>query len=83
MTELIGFIAGLLCALAFIPQVWRLFRLKSAGDISMPFTIALACGVSLWIVYGVALGSVPLIVANAAVLYLALSIMYAKVKYGK
>jgi len=39
-------------------------------------------GVVLWLVYGIALGSVPIIVANVLTLVLALAVLLMKLRYG-
>ena len=82
MQEFAGFMAGALTTVAFIPQIWRLFRLKSAREISLPFTLLLACGVSCWLVYGILFGLAPVILWNAVTLCLALTMLYEKVRYG-
>lgn len=82
MQELAGFVAGALTTIAFIPQACRLFRLKSAHEISLPFTLFLSCGVALWLVYGILFGLLPVILWNAVTLCLALIILYFKVRYG-
>ena len=79
--EFIGFVAGLLTTLAFIPQAWRLFRLKSAHEISLPFTLLLACGVALWAAYGILFNLPPVILWNAITLCLALTILFFKLSY--
>ena len=82
MQEIIGLVAGFLTTLAFLPQAWRLFKLKSAREISLPFTLLFICGVALWLIYGLLLRLTPVVLWNAATLCLALSILYAKVRYG-
>jgi len=83
MAEFIGFVAGALTTSSFIPQIWRLFKLKSVHEISMPFTLLLASGVTLWLVYGILFGLIPVILWNAVTLCLALTILYEKVRYGR
>ena len=81
--ELLGFGGGLLITLGFIPQVWRLFRLKSAHEISLPFTLFFLVGGMCWLAYGVLLNLPPVILWNAITLVLVSAMLYAKVKYGK
>ena len=81
--EIVGLTAGALTTASFVPQAWRLYRLRSAREISLPFTLLLACGVALWLIYGLLLGLLPIILWNAISLCLALSILYAKVKYDR
>ena len=81
--EIVGLTAGALTTFSLIPQACRLFRLRSAREISLPFTLLLACGVALWLIYGLLLGLLPIILWNAISLCLALSILCAKVKYDR
>lgn len=46
-------------------QAVRAHRRRSAEDISLPFLGILVSGGLLWLLYGIALGNVALIVANA------------------
>jgi MtN3 and saliva related transmembrane protein len=81
--ELLGFIGGALTTLGFIPQVWRLFRLRSAHEISLPFTIFFILGIALWLSYGISLGLLSVIIWNAVTLALGWAMLYAKLKYGR
>lgn len=83
MQEIPGFVAGALTTMAFIPQIWRLFKIKSAHEISISFTLLLTCGVTCWLVYGILFGLIPVILWNAVTLCLALTILYEKVRYGR
>lgn len=81
--ELLGFIGGASIAVAFIPQIWRLFKLKSAHEISLPFTSLFLLGGVCWLSYGV-LSSLPsVIVANAVGVAEISAVLYAKLKYGR
>jgi MtN3 and saliva related transmembrane protein len=81
--ELLGFVGGALTTLGFVPQVWRLFRLRSAREISLPFTILFVLGIAFWLSYGISLGLLSVIIWNATTLALACAMLYAKLKYGK
>jgi MtN3 and saliva related transmembrane protein len=82
MQELLGFVGGAFMTLGFIPQVWRLFKLKSAREISLPFTILFLLGTACWLIYGILFGLAPVILWNAISLALGLAMLYAKLKYG-
>jgi MtN3 and saliva related transmembrane protein len=69
--QLVGFAAGALTTLAYVPQVIRTWRTRSARDLSLGMLLALTAGVGLWLVYGIALGAWPIIVANGVTLVLA------------
>jgi len=81
--ELLGFAGGASIALAFIPQIWRLFKLKSAREISLPFTSLFLLGAVCWLSYGVVLKLLPVILWNAIGATEICAVLYAKLKYGR
>lgn len=78
--ELIGSIAGILTTLAFVPQVVRTWRTGSAASLSSGMLTMFSVGVTLWIVYGLALGSPSILLANAVTLALALTLLVLKLR---
>lgn len=80
---LLGFVGGLFITVGIIPQVWRLFTLKSAREISLSFTLFFLLGGACWLVYGVSLSLLPVILWNAISSALMCAMLYAKVKYGR
>lgn len=81
MVQLVGFAAGTLTALALVPQVLKTWRTRSAADLSAAMLGAQIMGLALWIVYGVALGSLPMIVTNLVTLSLSLMLLAFKRAY--
>ena len=81
--EILGFIGGALITLGFIPQVWRLFKLKSAHEISLPFMLLFLLGAACWLVYGLLFKLTPVILWNTVSLALGCVMLYAKLKYGR
>lgn len=79
---MIGFLAGILTTLAYLPQAMRSWKTKKTEDISLPMYCMMATGVSLWIIYGFLLSSVPLVVANGFSLVVILSVLFLKIRYG-
>ena len=80
---LLGFIGGALTTMGFVPQVWRLFRLRSAHEISLPFTVFFLLGIAFWLSYGISLGLLSVIIWNAITFVLGFAMLYAKLRYGK
>lgn len=80
--EIVGGLAAVLSTASFAPQAWRLIVRKDAKAISLTMYLMFAGGVALWLVYGIAHGSWPIIAANAITLALALAIVGAKLRYG-
>ena len=83
IAEPLGFIAGALVTFSLIPQLIRVWKLKSAREISLLFTTSLLVGVLTWMVYGILLGLIPVIVWNAIGVALGALLLHAKIKYGK
>jgi MtN3 and saliva related transmembrane protein len=79
---LLGIFAGTLTTIAFLPQLVRVWRSKSAKDISLAWLVTFTAGVSLWLLYGLLLGQMPIIIANAVTLGLTLVILAFKLRYG-
>ena len=78
----IGWLATTLTTIAFVPQVWRAWKTRSARDLSLPMYLIFTAGVTLWFVYGLLLGAVPIIVCNASTLLLAGTVLAMKLKFG-
>jgi MtN3 and saliva related transmembrane protein len=77
----LGLIAGTLTTAAFLPQVIKIWRSKSAKDISLGMFVIFCAGVSLWLVYGIYIHALPVILANLVTFVLALIILVLKIKY--
>lgn len=81
LVELVGGIAAVLTTLSFLPQALKAWRSRSAGDVSLLMLLLFLAGVLLWLCYGLALGSLPLILANAVTAVLILAILAAKLRF--
>jgi MtN3 and saliva related transmembrane protein len=79
--DLLGTLAGLLTTAAFVPQVIKTWRSRSAEDISLVMYSLFSAGVLLWLLYGIALRSLPIVAANGVTLVLALSVLVLKLYY--
>lgn len=82
LTSVIGFIAAILTTVAFVPQVMKIWRTRSAKDVSLGMYTLFTIGVVLWLVYGILIGSWPIILANCVTLLLAGVVLVMKVKFG-
>ncbi len=76
-----GLVAGFLTTFAFIPQVWKIWKSKSAKDISLRTYVAFSTGVALWLVYGIMKQEAPIILWNAITLVLAVAIVVMKLRF--
>ena len=82
MPTLVGLAAGFLTTVAFVPQVAKIWKSRSAKDVSLPTFIAFTIGVALWLCYGILNQELPIIVWNAVTLLLAGAILAMKVRFG-
>jgi MtN3 and saliva related transmembrane protein len=80
--NLVGYMAATLTTGAFVPQAIKTIRTRETHAISFWMYVAFTVGVALWFVYGVALGSWPIIAANAVSFLLAATILGLKIHYG-
>ena len=81
--ETLGLIAGTLTTASFVPQVWRIWKTRSARDLSWGMASVFTLGTFLWLCYGVMVGSMSIIVANAITFLLSLAICVMKLRFDK
>jgi len=81
--DLLGLAAGSLTTVAFVPQIFRIVKTRSAHDISWWMFGIFCTGIALWLWYGIRLDALPLILANVVTLVLALTILFLKWRYGR
>ncbi len=77
--NLIGYPAATLTTLAFIPQAWQSWKTRDLSGISLPMYALFTLGVALWLGYGIIIGSLPVIAANAVTLLLASIVLWLKI----
>lgn len=83
LTLTIGMIAGTLTTIAFVPQLVKTWRSRSARDVSLLMFAGFSLGVALWLVYGIMRQDVVVVLFNAITLVLAGSILYFKIRFDK
>jgi MtN3 and saliva related transmembrane protein len=76
-----GLVAGTLTTIAFVPQLLKTWKSRSAEDVSLGMLITFCTGVFLWLLYGLFIRSLPVILANVVTLLLAGTILVLKLKY--
>lgn len=80
-TTVLGLTAGTLTTISLVPQVAKIWKTKSAKDISLGMFAAFCTGVALWLAYGIVRKELPIIVTNAVTLVFGLAILAMKIKY--
>jgi MtN3 and saliva related transmembrane protein len=79
--NLLGFVAGTLTTLSFLPQVHKAWTTRRCNDLSLGMLLAFGTGVLLWLIYGLWLRAAPVIVANAITLALILVLIVLKARF--
>jgi MtN3 and saliva related transmembrane protein len=83
MVQYIGYFGSFLTAITFIPQVYKSWQSKSVGDLSILMVLIVVLSTIVWLVYGFAVNSGPVIVANFIVFALTLVLLYFKISFKK
>lgn len=82
LTEWIGYLAATLTTVAFVPQVWQIWRTKHTQDISLRMYVLFTAGIAAWLTYGLLIGAWPVVVANAVTFVLAGAVLVLKLRHG-
>jgi MtN3 and saliva related transmembrane protein len=83
MDDMLGYAAAICTTAAFVPQVVRVWRRRSADDISLAMYVLFMAGVALWAVYGVRVGALPVVIANVITFALASGVLAAKIRFHR
>jgi len=80
---IVGYVAGTLTTLSFVPQVARALRTRKTDDISWGWLAIFQCGVVLWLIYGLVLRDRPIILANLVTMSLCGMLIAVKARATK
>lgn len=79
--ELIGLLAGLLTTISLIPQVRHSLRTRDLAGVSLHMYLLYTIGVALWALYGLDIGSWPVLITNMITFVLASIVLALKLKH--
>ena len=79
--DLIGYGAAVLTTAAFVPQALKSWSSRDLSGISLSMYSLFTLGVALWLIYGIALQSWPIILANGITLALAGVVLALKISH--
>lgn len=80
--EWAGYVAATLTTLAFVPQAVKTIRSRDTRSISLGMYVVFTIGIGFWLLYGIALHSMPMILSNTVTLLLSGTILALKLKHG-
>jgi MtN3 and saliva related transmembrane protein len=82
MVEAVGFLAGILTTIAYLPQLLKAWKTQSTKDVSLGMLVVTCTGVLLWLIYGLLIQALPVILANLFTLVLASAVLLLKLRHG-
>ena len=80
-TIMMGYFAGFLTTISFLPQVVKTWKSRSASDLSWGMFSVFSVGVMFWLIYGFLIQEPPIILWNSVTLALVLAILVMKLKF--
>ncbi|MBI3220021.1 MAG: SemiSWEET transporter [Bacteroidetes bacterium] len=79
--QLLGLSAGAFTTIAFLPQVVKTWKSRSAKDLSLGMFLFFCAGVAMWLAYGILVNDIPVIAANFLTLLLASTLLFFKLTF--
>lgn len=81
--ELIGYIAGVLTMVAFLPQSIKTIKSRDVRGLSLLSYTIYFTGIFSWVAYGYFIGSNPMVIFNSICLLTVAPILYMLVRYKR
>jgi MtN3 and saliva related transmembrane protein len=78
--DLIGYAAAALTTAAFVPQAVKSWITRDLSGISLMMYGLFTLGVALWMIYGLVLGSWPIVLANGITFALSGMVLWLKLR---
>jgi MtN3 and saliva related transmembrane protein len=79
--QILGYAAGTITSITFLPQVIQIYKTKSAKDLSLQMLLLLIAGVLMWLCYGILIKDAAIIYTNSMVLVMSFIMLYFKTKF--
>ena len=79
--NIVGAAGGIVSSVTFLPQVIKIWKTKSAKDLSVGTLLFLVLNVSLWLLYGILTNLYPIIITNGIVLSMVFIMLYFKLTF--
>jgi MtN3 and saliva related transmembrane protein len=81
--DFVGLFGAFLSSITFLPQVYKAWKTKSVGDLSLWTILILLANVSTWLIYGLVKNDFAIIIANSIILALSLLMLFFKFSFTK
>jgi MtN3 and saliva related transmembrane protein len=81
--DYLGLFGAFLSSITFLPQVYKAWKTKSVGDLSIWMILILLANVSTWLIYGIVKNDFAIMIANSIILSLSLLMLFFKLRFKK
>ena len=81
--DYLGLFGAFLSSITFLPQVYKAWKTKSVGDLSIWMILILLANVSTWLIYGIVKNDFAIMIANSIILSLSLLMLFFKFSFKK
>jgi MtN3 and saliva related transmembrane protein len=81
--DIIGHAGSFLSSITFIPQVYKAWKTKSVGDLSVSMMLIVTGSTIIWLIYGIGKNLLPVIICNSIICFLSLLLLYFKFRFKK
>lgn len=75
----IGFLAGAMTTLSFLPQALQTYKTRRTDDLSLGLFSLMTAGVACWFVYGLMIDDLPMIIFNSLTFVMSGYIFFVKI----
>jgi MtN3 and saliva related transmembrane protein len=82
LIEWLGLLAAVIGTLCWFPQAVKTLRTRETRDLSLLTQIGFVCSSSLWLFYGIMIGSWPIIFSNMITMPLLVVLLFMKLRFG-
>ena len=80
--DVLGYVAGLITAFTFLPQVLKTWKTKSDKDVSLAMFLIALTNQILWLAFGILRDDPVIIITNALMLLMTSLMIILKLKYN-
>jgi MtN3 and saliva related transmembrane protein len=81
--DYLGLFGAFLSSITFLPQVYKAWKTKSVGDLSIWMILILLANVSTWLIYGIVKNDFAIMIANSIILSLSMLMLFFKFRFKK
>lgn len=81
--DIVGHFGSFLSSVTFLPQVYKTWKSRSAGDLSLVMMLIVTTSTVVWLIYGIALMLWPVIIANSIICALSILLIIFKLSFKR